>query len=107
MTVLGVAVAGTVIVARLAVADESTLKMRAIVTGFVALMTSSAMAFALCSLVQSGNPLSSRGRHRSPGGLRIRNGHLPPHLRSLRQDPFPQLLLVSIQQVSLPVEVIG
>ena len=61
MTVLGVAVAGAVIVARLAVADEATRKTRAIVTGFVALMTSSAMAFALCSLVQSGNPWAVAG----------------------------------------------
>lgn len=56
MTVLGVAVSGAVIVARLAVAEEATRKTRAVVTGVVALMTSGAMAFALYSLVQSGNP---------------------------------------------------
>jgi ABC-type iron transport system FetAB permease component len=61
MTILGVAVAGAVIVARLAVPEETTRKTRAIVTGIVALMTSGAMAFAFCSLVQSGNPWAVAG----------------------------------------------
>jgi MFS family permease len=61
MTVLGVAVAGAVIVARLAVAEEATRKTRAIVTGVVALMTSGGIAFAVSNLVHSGNPWAVAG----------------------------------------------
>ncbi len=61
LVILGVVVAGAVIVARLAVAEEATRKTRATVTGVVALVTSGGMAFALSNLVQTGNPWAVAG----------------------------------------------
>jgi MFS family permease len=91
MPILGMAVAGAVIVARLAVAEEATHNTRAIVTGLVALMTSGAMAFAISNLVHSGNPWAVGAITGTLGRQRIRHGHLLAHFGGLTVRPKSSL----------------
>ena len=61
MLVLGIVVAGSVIVAGLAVAEETTSRNRALVTGAVAFMASAALAFWLSALGHTANPWAVAG----------------------------------------------
>ena len=61
VSVLGVVVAGAVIVARLAVAEETTPRKQAMVTGAVAFIASGALSFWLAALGHTGGPWAVAG----------------------------------------------